>query len=88
MSYFDNPITDRLRERGWTNERAAIKLYTRYKDDFDLRGLERFTKDRFIAVKLGNDEAQWLRDMFAEFFEVEEDKIPRKSKGKKKAVSN
>lgn len=71
-------INDELAKRQWTNEFAAKKLYKKYKKDFDKRKLGPLKTVRFNNVKLGNDQSQWIRDLFAEFFGVKESDIPRK----------
>ncbi len=81
---YSNPITKELIEKGWTAEYAARQFYKRYKSRIDKRGIV-WTVDRFNLVKLGHDEAQWLRDLLAKFFGIDERDIPRKDKRTRRA---
>lgn len=79
-----NLISEILMDRRWTNERAAREIYKKYKKEFELREVV-WTSQRFNLVKLGYDEAKWLREIFAEFFGIKESDIPRIDKRTKRA---
>ena len=79
-----NPISEILKARRWTSERAAREIYEAYKEEFISRGTV-WTQDRFNLVKLGYCETIWLREIFAEFFGISESSIPRRNRLSKRA---
>ncbi|GJQ57415.1 MAG: hypothetical protein SCALA701_02160 [Candidatus Scalindua sp.] len=80
---FENPIVEILKARRWTTERAAREIYKAFKKEFKLRGTV-WTSARFNMVKLGHDETKWLRKILSEFFEINEEDIPRNDKRSKR----
>jgi len=81
---FSNPITEILIQKRWTIERATREIYRKNKKEFEMRGVV-WTPQWFNLVKLGYDEAKWLRKMIAEFFGIDENLISRKDKRTKRA---
>ncbi len=80
----ENPIVEILKARRWTTERAAREIYKANKKEFRLRGTV-WTPARFNMVKLGHDETKWLRKVLSEFFQINEEDIPRKDRRSKRA---
>ncbi|GJQ59747.1 MAG: hypothetical protein D8M57_13040 [Candidatus Scalindua sp. AMX11] len=81
---YDNPITQELIKRRWTNAKAAEEIYKKHKKEFQRRNIA-WTADRFTLVKLGHCEAKWLRQLLAKFFGINEEDIPRRDKRTKRA---
>ncbi len=79
-----NPISDILKAKRWTAERAAQEIYKKNKKEFQLRGIV-WTPVVFNQVKLGYCETEWLRGIVAKFFGIEEIDIPRRNKFSKRA---
>lgn len=77
---FSNPVNRKMAELGYTSREAAREISRRYREVFAERGAE-LTVNRFDLVKLGHDQARWLREIFAEFFGIPESEIPRKPRG-------